>query len=501
MNFPIPPQVVAVLKGLRAREFEAYAVGGCVRDVLLGRVPKDWDIATNAKPEAIQQAFPNSFYENKFGTVTVRESGMEIQVTTYRIDAQYSDKRHPDEVRYTADIKEDLARRDFTINAMALDLETRNMKHEKLGSESFTIQDSSSKIHDSRFTIIDPFGGKADLENKIIRAVGDPNARFNEDALRIMRAVRFAAELDFLIDENTNKEIRKFSLLLRFVSKERVRDELIKIIESAGAVKGIELMREFGLLELILPELAEGIGIGQNKHHIYTVYEHNLRSLKYAVEQKWNFHVRIASLFHDIGKPRAKVGDGYNSTFYNHDMIGAKMTRQAMIRLKFPTADTEKVALLVRWHLFYYNVDEVTASSVRRLIRNVGIENMDDLINLRIADRIGSGVPKAEPYKLRHFRYMVESVSKDPISAKMLKITGIDVMRILNIKPGPKVGVLLGALLGEVLDDPQKNTEEYLHSRVKELDTFSASELAEMIKSGEEKIKLIEMEDRRKHRV
>ncbi|MBI3684958.1 HD domain-containing protein [Candidatus Azambacteria bacterium] len=470
----IPAQVSVVLRALRARGYEAYAVGGCVRDALLGRVAKDWDAATNAKPEEIQKVFPKSFYENKFGTVTVIADDMEIQVTTYRVDAAYSDKRHPDDVRYTADLKEDLARRDFTMNAMAVS---------------------------EQGEIVDPFDGQKDIKEKIIRAVGDAEARFNEDALRILRAIRFAAQLHFRIEEKTYAAIRKFSSLLKFVSKERIRDELVKMIESDGAANGIELMRDAGLLELVLPELAEGIGVGQNKHHIYTVYEHNLRAFKYAVEQKWNFHVRIASLLHDVGKPRTKVGDGIDSTFYNHDLVGSRMARQIMTRLKFPTADTEKVALLVRWHLFYYNVDEVTASSVRRLIRNVGLKNMDDLINLRIADRIGSGVPKAEPYKLRHFRYMVESVSKDPISSKMLKINGNEVMRILEIQPGPKVGIILSAPLGEVLDDPKRNTEEYLSARTKEFDKFSTSELGEIIKKGEEKIELIEMEERRKHRV
>lgn len=470
----IPRQVSETLEALRSAGFEAYVVGGCVRDMLLGRPPKDWDVATNAKPEAIQKMFPHSFYENTFGTVTARVDDMEIQITTYRVDARYSDKRHPDEVRYTSDIKEDLARRDFTINALAFS---------------------------SQGGIVDPFGGQNDLEKKIIRAVGNASERFGEDALRLMRAIRFAAELGFEIEEKTLAALKECAGSLAFVSKERIRDELVKIIQSAGAVAGVEWLRETGLLKIVLPELAEGIGVGQNKHHIYTVYEHNVYALKYAVEQGYNFHVRFASLLHDVGKPHTKKGEGKDSTFYNHDMVGAKMARQIMHRLKFPREDIEKIALLIRWHLFYYNVDEVTPSSVRRLVKNVGLESMDDLINVRMADRIGSGVPKAEPYKLRHFRYMVESVSKDPISVKMLKIDGNDVMQILGIPPGPKVGIILNALLGEVLDDPEKNTKENLTLRVKHLDKFSASELSEMIKKGEEQIEIIEQEERRKHRV
>lgn len=475
MPISIPSQVINIIRKLQENDFEAYAVGGCVRDILLGVEPKDWDIATNAKPEAIQKVFPKNFYENKFGTVTVLENGMEIQITTYRVDVRYSDKRHPDSVKFTASLEEDLARRDFTLNAMALRVES----HE----------------------IIDPFGGQEDLKNKIIRAVGDPKERLNEDALRMMRAVRFAAQLNFLIEKKTFLSIKNFSSLISFISQERVRDEFTKTIMTDNAHSGIELMRETGILKIILPELMEGYQVTQNLHHIYDVYEHNLRALKYAVEQKFSLQVRLASLFHDIGKPRTKHGEGERATFYSHDVVGARIAKKVMERMKFPRQDIDLVTLLVRYHLFYYNVDEVTPSSVRRLIKNVGLENMDDLINLRMADRIGSGVPKAEPYKLRHFRYIVDKVSKDPISVKMMKIDGNDVMKILDIAPGPKVGIILNALLSEVLDNPEKNNEEYLKTRVTELDKFSISELADMLKKAEEKIELLETEHRRQFRV
>src|SRR3989344_528721 len=490
----IPSQVISVLEKLKAAGFEAYPVGGCARDFLLWREPKDWDIATNAKPEEIQKVFPKSFYENKFGTVTVLADKMEIQITTYRVDEKYSDKRHPDSVKFTASLKEDLARRDFTINAMALDLETYNMKHETEENRSFKFQASS-------FKIIDPFGGQEDLKNKIIRAVGNPKQRFSEDALRLLRAVRFASQLNFLIDKETLEAIKEMNKEISLISGERVKDEFVKIIMSDRAADGVELLRETGILSIILPELMEGYGIGQNKHHIYTVYEHNLRALRYSAENKLSFVVRLASLLHDVGKPRSKRGDGPDSTFYSHDVIGAKMTEKIMRRLKFPNEEIRKISLLVRYHLFYYNVDEVTPSSVRRLIKNVGLENMDDLINVRIADRIGSGVPKAEPYKLRHFRYIVDKVSKDPISVKMMKIDGNDVMKILDIAPGPKVGIILNALLSEVLDNPEKNNDEYLKIRITELDKYSVSELADMIKKAEDQIELLETEHRRQFRV
>lgn len=492
MPIAIPSQVINIIQTLKDAGYEAYAVGGCVRDLLLGREPKDWDVATSAKPEEIQKIFPKSFYENKFGTVTILIGEMEVQVTTYRIDVSYSDKRHPDSVKFTASLEEDLARRDFTVNAMALEIVDNNQR---------AADSTRYSLLATRYSVIDPFGGQEDLKNKIIRAVGNPKERFNEDALRMMRAVRLASQLDFLINKETFSAIREMNREISLLSKERVRDELVKIVMCDKAADGIELLRETGILSLILPEVMEGYGVDQNKHHIYTVYEHNLRALRYAAENKFNLCARFASLFHDVAKPRTKRGEGAESTFYSHDVVGAKMTAQIMRRLKFPTDDVEKTALLVRYHLFYYNVNEVTPSSVRRLVKNVGIENMDDLINVRLADRIGSGVPKAEPYKLRHFRYIVDKVSKDPISVKMMKIDGNDVMKILDIVPGPKVGIILNALLSEVLDNPEKNNEEYLKTRVTELDKFSISELADMIKKAEEKIELLETEHRKQFRV
>ncbi len=477
MHEVIPHQVLFVGRELARAGFAAYAVGGCVRDVLLGREPNDWDVATNANPEEIQKVFPKSFYENKFGTVTALVDGMEIQITTYRVDNAYSDKRHPDSVHYTSDLTEDLARRDFTINAMAL------------------------ALHEEKKEIIDPFGGQKDLNEKIVRAVGDARERFNEDALRLVRAIRFATQLGFIIEAQTLHAVKERAALIRAVSGERIRDELVKIVMCKNAADGIDLLRETGLLQFILPELLDGYHVSQNKHHIFDVYEHNVKSLRYAAEQGFNFTVRFAALLHDVGKPKAKQGEGQNATFYNHDMVGARIAAQAMNRLKFSNKEIEDVTRLIRYHLFYYNVDEVMASSVRRLVRNVGLENMDDLINVRFADRIGSGVPKAEPYKLRHFRYMVEKVSKDPISVKMLKIDGNEVMRILGIAPGPKVGVMLNALFSEVLDEPQKNDKDYLGARAVELDKFSISELSEMIKKGEEKVRLLEEEEQRKFRV
>lgn len=463
----IPKEVDLIIEKLKKEGFEAYAVGGCVRDFLRGIKPNDWDITTNAKPEKLRRVFPKSFYENKFGTVTVHTGSedtslKEIEITTFRTEEKYSDMRHPDEIKFAKTIGEDLKRRDFTINAMALE-----------------------KTETEEWEIFDYFDGKKDLESKIIRAVGDPGKRFKEDALRLMRAIRFAATMEFQIEPKTFSAIKENSGLLEFISKERIRDEFSKIIMSKGATEGIELLRKTDLLNYIIPELMEGYGVGQNKHHIYEVYEHSLRSLNYAVKENFNYAVRMATLLHDIGKPRTKKGDGLNSTFYGHEIVGAKMASRFLERLKFSKKDAEKIAKLVRYHLFYYNVDEVGESSVRRLVRQVGPENMEELLQVRMSDRIGSGVPKAEPYKLRHLKYIIEKVSRDPISVKMLKINGNDVMKILKVQPGPKIGIVLDALLGEVLDDPQKNDSNYLKKRTKELGKFSEDHLKNLAEKAE----------------
>jgi len=443
----IPQEVKFIITQLKKNSFESYIVGGCVRDLLRGVDPEDWDIATNAKPEEIGKVFLKSYSENKFGTVTVLTESdnpklKEVEITSYRIDEKYSDKRHPDKIKWARTIEEDLARRDFTINAIAFDGEKN---------------------------IIDPFLGQKDLKAKIIRAVGNPEDRFSEDALRMMRAVRFATALDFKIEEKTKSAIKRNAVWLRAISKERIRDELLKIIMAEKAADGIELLRNLNLLKYIIPELEEGYKISQNKHHIYDCYEHSLLSFKYAAQKGFNKYVRIASLFHDVAKPRVKNGEGLGATFYGHEILGARMTIQILNRLKFPKKEIEKIAKLVRYHLFYYNVGEVSESSVRRLVRQVGTENMDELLQVRMADRIGSGVPKAEPYKLRHLKYLIEKVSQDPISVKMLKVSGNDIMKILKISPGPKIGQILDILLGYVLEDPKKNKKEFLEKETLEL--------------------------------
>ncbi len=471
MQTEIPPSVLDIIHKLETAGFEAFIVGGSLRDILLKRKPKDWDITTNATPEQIRTLFPDSVYENTFGTVGVKvprflestpltqETDI-IEVTTYRTESEYTDHRHPNTVTFVKTIEEDLARRDFTVNAMAAKVNQKEIIEDVVSLE-----------------IIDPFGGKADLETKKIKAVGNPEERFDEDALRMLRALRLLVELspqkknpeilEWIIEEKTFEAIKKLHGLITKLSIERIRDEFSRIILSPHPRQGIELLHETGLLQHFLPELERGIGITQNLHHIYTVWEHNVRALETCPSDKLS--VRLAALFHDIGKPETKRGEGYRATFYNHDHVGARVTKRVLERLRYPRKVTDHASMLVDNHLFYYNVGEVTEASVRRLLKRVGPENMDDLMAVRIGDRLGSGVPKAKPYKLRHLEYMIDKVSKDAVSVKMLKLNGQDLMQELNLKPSPKIGAILDCLLAEVIEDTKKNDRALLLDRAREL--------------------------------
>tara|TARA_Y100000310_G_C20672439_1_gene811046 strand:+ start:374 stop:1822 length:1449 start_codon:yes stop_codon:yes gene_type:complete len=470
----IPKEIQTILGKLEKKGFQAFLVGGCVRDLLRKVEPKDWDITTDARPEEIEKCFSKTFSENEFGTVTVLTGSKDpslanVEITPFRTEEKYTDKRHPDKVEWADNVEQDLARRDFTVNSVAMD---KNLK------------------------IVDPFDGQKDLKKKIIKAVGKAEDRLEQDALRMIRAVRFGVVFDFEIEKKTKKAIKDNAPWLQAISKERVRDELVKIIMSDRADQGIELLRELKLLQYIIPELEEGLKIKQNKHHVYDCFEHAVLSLKYASKQSFNIHVRLASLLHDIAKPRVKKGRGQSATFYNHEIVGAKMTSQILNRLKFSKKDIEKIVKLVRFHLFYYNVDEVGEASVRKLVRRVGIENMEELIQVRMADRIGSGVPKAEPYKLRHLKYLVEKVSKDPISVRKLKISGDSVMKILKIEPGPKIGWILDILLDHVLTDPKNNDVSFLEKETKKLGKLSDKVLRKQSKeSKEERYEIEKKED------
>jgi len=481
MTKKIPKFIIDILNKIEKAGFEAYIVGGSVRDLLMNREVKDWDITTNAKPEEILKIFPDSFYENDFGTVRVKIKEKEIttnvvEITTYRTESKYSDKRHPDKIKFAETLGEDLSRRDFTINAMAL-----NIKSQKVKVKSVKQNSKLNKTKNTlNYEIIDLYNGQKDLKNKIIRTVGNADDRFSEDALRMMRAIRFQAELNFSIEEKTFEAIKKNSELIRHVASERIKDELTRIIISDNPAEGIDVMQKTGLLAHIMPELEKGVGVAQNRHHIYTIYKHSLLALKYCPSK--NINVRLAALLHDIAKPQTKRGEGMYATFYNHDHVGARVVEKILFRLRFSKEIIEKVRLLVDNHMFYYNPDEVGESSVRKLIRKVGLENVKDLIDLRIADRLGSGTPKAKPYKLRHLEYMIDKVSHDAISVKMLKINGNDLIKKIKIEAGPKIGAILDVLLAEVIEDAEKNNQKYLLLRAKDLNKKDLIKLRGMAK-------------------
>lgn len=455
----IPKEVFFVTNTLEKAGFEAWVVGGCVRDLLLGRTPKDWDVTTNATPEEIQGLFENTYYTNEFGTVGVVQDAVEdeslkvIEVTPYRLEGKYSDARRPDSVVFSKNIDEDLKRRDFTINALA--------------------------YSPSKSQLMDSYEGIKDMEAGLVRAVGDAVERFEEDALRILRAVRLSAELDFAIEPATEVAVGKCAGQLAKISKERIRDEFVRIINSPQPMKALMLSQKLGILQYMAPDIEQGMGIDQNQAHSYDVYEHNLRALQHAADKKWPFSVRIAALFHDVGKPatRRRSDEKNDWTFHGHDVVGAKMTKKALEDLKFPRETIEKTQKLVRWHMFFSDPDKITLSAVRRLVKNVGPENVEDLVNLRICDRIGTGRPKEQPFRFRKYQAMIEQALRDPISVSMLAIDGKGVMEATGEKPGPRLGWMLHALLEEVLDEPAKNTKDYMEKRVGELAKLSDKEL------------------------
>ncbi len=467
-TFNIPEVVSRVTSVLQDNGYEAYIVGGCVRDLFLGKTPKDWDITTNATPEQIISLYPETFYENSFGTVGVVTESEEptlkvIEITTYRIESGYSDKRRPDNVSFSVNIHDDLMRRDFTINAMAFD--------PKSG------------------TLIDSFGGIEDLHKKQIKTVGNPEDRFNEDGLRILRAIRLSSELGFDIEEKTEKAIKDNSSLLNHISAERIRDEFIKVISSQNALQGIVNSHRLGVLSFIIPELEEGIGVEQTATHAYDVWTHLLKSLEHSINKEYPLHVKLAALLHDIGKPRSRrFSTGKEKyTFYGHEVSGAKIAKSILERLKFPKETVEKVTKLVRWHMFFSDTEQITLSAVRRMIVNVGSDLVWDLMNVRICDRIGTGRPKENPYRLRKYKAMVEEALRDPISVQMLNIDGKRIMDVTRENPGPKIGYILNALLEEVLDNPTLNTAEYLEKRTLELSKLDEKELRKISDKGKEK--------------
>lgn len=466
-TFEIPKEVQKVTESLESAGFEAFIVGGCVRDLLIGKSPKDWDVTTNATPEQIQEIFPDSFYENDFGTVGVKNEETEdetlkvVEVTPYRVEGNYSNNRHPDEVKFSEKLEDDLKRRDFTMNAIAYSV--------------------------SKQELVDLYDGMQAIKDKLIIAVGEPNERFKEDALRILRAVRFSSQHGFVVSSETMNAMAENSDLLANISAERIRDEFLKILMSNEPMVTIALTQKLGMFKYIIPELEVGIGCEQNGSHIYDVWEHNLRTMQHAADKEWPLHIRLAGLLHDVGKPATRdwSKEKNDYTFYGHEVVGAKISKKICENLRLSKDLSEKVIKLVRHHMFFADPDAITHSAVRRLVARVGKENVWDLVDLRICDRIGMGRPKEEPYRLRKYESMIEEVMRDPVSVAMLKISG-DRFVEMGYKPGREMGWVLHALLEEVLDDPTKNTEEYLENKSKELFELPENELQKLGEAGKD---------------
>ncbi|EKE04841.1 MAG: hypothetical protein ACD_19C00429G0001 [uncultured bacterium] len=436
MNFKLPVEVQDILDKFQKNKCEIYIVGGAVRDLLMGKIVYDWDFTTNATPEEIIKIYPDGFYDNVFGTVGLTIEGFDnpFQITTYRTEYGYSDNRRPDKISWGKTLEDDLERRDFTINAFAYD-----------GKK-----------------LIDLYDGQKDLDKKVLRAVGDANERFNEDALRMMRAVRIAGELKFEIEKKTFEAIIQNAKLINNIAKERIKDELFKILKSNNPYAGIFHLKESGLMQEILPEMIKCFGIEQkspSRHHIYDVGTHLLMSLKGC--KSIDPVTRFATLIHDIGKPQTyrKLATGV-ITFYNHEMVSTRIAENIADRLKFSSKEKDKFAKLVRFHQF--TVDEnQTDSAIRRFITNVGLEYVEDMLALRVADRLGGGASETS-WRLEDFKKRLVEVQKQPFAIKDLKINGKDVMEKLNLKPGPKVGEILEKLFNEVVENKLPNERESL---------------------------------------
>lgn len=437
-KYPVPKAIRELSKRFREGGYSLYLVGGAVRDYLLGTANHDYDFTTDALPEEVISLFEGHTIPTglKHGTVTVRFKGEGYEVTTFRTESGYSDSRHPDKVEFVRSLSEDLRRRDFTINAFAVNTEDGD--------------------------IIDLHEGYKDLKSRTIRAIGNPEERFHEDALRMLRACRFAAKLDFQIEPLTLEAIRDNSPSITNVSAERVREELVRTLMSAHPAKGLELMRVSGLMHYILPELEECYGVEQPGFHDKDVYHHILATVQASADEGYGEEVRLAALLHDIAKPecRSYSEERGRYTFFGHEVKGAEAAERIMRRLRFSNEETETVSLLVREHMFAYS-PEWNDAAVRRFILRAGIANIKPLFELRMCDRKGTdGVMSFEPLRELDERIRCELDKESALTIKDLAIGGRDMMSI-GLK-GPQIGRTLAYLLDNVIEDPQLNSKEKL---------------------------------------
>lgn len=469
IKIKIPYYVKTVARILIKEGHQAYLVGGCIRDTLLGIKPKDYEIATDAHPNIVLESFPKSIATGlRFGAVSVlsRDKNNEniiVDVVTFRSEEKYTDGRWPAEVKFERNIDEDLKRRDFTVNAFAIDL-----------SKHFDRLDDSEEA-EQEYEYIDLFNGTKDLENKLIKAVGDPVERFTEDGLRPFRACRFASVLGFTIEKNTLSAISKTLPVCRMISMERIREEFMKILlKSPKPSIGIELLRNTGLLEIFIPELLDSYGVKQLLHHSDDVYNHLLKCVDIAEDR-----VKLAALFHDIAKPIKSTNDGH---FYGHDIEGEFMTKKIMKRMKFSNDEIDRVSRLVRNHMFYYPYEELTKkhiseqskywtdSAVRRFIKRVGEDLIDDLFSLRIADATSNPKTMFDPEEIKALQTRISEIREKDMALKItdLVINGNDLTK-LGFKPSPEMGEILEKLLDVVIEDPKKNDKKFLLEYVKKL--------------------------------
>ena len=445
----LPKSVIAFLEKFRKNNFQIYIVGGAVRNLLFGKEITNWDFTTDATPEEILKLFKDAYYNNTYGTVSIPIGDLIFEITPFRREGKYKDFRHPEKVAWAKTIDEDLSRRDFTINAMALRL----------------VSLAQGK---PTYEVIDLYEGQKHLEEKLIVAVGNPDKRFNEDALRLIRAIRFATQLGFMIEEKTRAVIEKNANLITKISWERIRDEFLKILGSDHPSEGVIFLKNTGLLTFILPEVDICFAIPQKspkRHHIYDVGTHLVMSLKYCPSK--DVITRFATLVHDTGKAKTFRRDGRSGliTFYNHEVVGKKLAEKIADRFKLSNKDKDKLVKLVQFHQI--TVSEIqTDKAVRRFIKNVGPEYLEDIIDLRFGDRIGSGA-KPDSWRFDLFRKRLIEVQKQPFLIKDLKVDGNDVMKILKLKPGPKVGEVLKKIFDQVVDKKLKNEKKILVEVIK----------------------------------
>jgi len=432
----IPNKTLGIFNKFTQAGLEIYLVGGAVRDLLLGQKNiTNLDFTTNATPKEIQTLFSKSFYDNQYGTVKIPYKNDVIEITTYRCEHGYSDFRHPDKIIWGKTLEEDLKRRDFTINAIAL----------------------------GPLKLIDLFDGQKDLKSKLIRCVGNPDKRFGEDALRILRAIRFATRLEFEIEPKTFTVLTKNTSLLANISGERIREELFKILLDENIDRGFQLMKEAKILDQILPAVTKGYGMKQKGHHIWNVWKHSVLAVKYCPSN--DPIVKLATLLHDVGKPVVVKNINGERTFYNHEVIGASIARNIGQRLRLSNKGLDRLIRLVRWHQFSVS-EKQTNKAIKRFIRHVGKENIHDMLDLRTGDRLGSGA-KLTSWRLEKFKKRLIEVQKQPFIVTDLKINGRDVMKILKISPGPKVGQVLNEIFAKVDNGTLPNERKILLGEIK----------------------------------